>query len=83
MAAQNPVERAFGITNIKHHIPVTLDYQDHNYDAWRELLLTHCLAFDVLGHVDGTSVPAKDNDTPWQKRDGTMDLRNSRATAVP
>ena len=74
MAAQNPVERDFGVTNIKHHIPVTLDYQDHNYDAWRELLPTHCLAFDVLGHVDGTSLPADDNDTPWQKRDGLVKL---------
>ena len=70
----NPVERAFGITNIKTHIPVILDFEAHNYDAWRELFLTHCLAFDVLGHIDGTSLPADDNDTPWKKRDGLVKL---------
>ena len=35
MAATN--ERCFGVTNIKHHIPLILDLKDHNYDAWREL----------------------------------------------
>ena len=45
-----------------------------NYDAWRELFLTHCLAFDVLGHVDGTSNPTGDDDTPWKKKDGLVKL---------
>ena len=74
MVANNVVERAFGINNIKTHIPLILDYEDHNYDAWRELFLTHCLAFDVLGHVDGTSEPANDDDSPWKKRDGLVKL---------
>lgn len=51
------IERAFGVPNIKSHIPIILDFYDHNYDVWRELFLTYCLTFDVLGHVDGTSVP--------------------------
>ncbi|XP_033143891.1 uncharacterized protein LOC117132809 [Brassica rapa] len=68
------VERAFGVTNIKHHIPVVLDLDVFNYDAWRELFLTHCLAFDVLGHVDGTSVPQDDDDLPWKKKDGLVKL---------
>lgn len=77
MAAENipaPVAlvRAYGVTNI--HIPFTLDIDDHNYDAWRDLFLTHCLTFDVLGHLDGTSVPANNNDTPWQKRDDLVKL---------
>ena len=76
MAALNaqPVERAFGVTNIKTHIPLTLYLEDHNYDAWRELLLMHCLAFDVLGHIDGTAIPANDDDTPWKKRDRLVKL---------
>ncbi|XP_010474174.1 PREDICTED: uncharacterized protein LOC104753651 [Camelina sativa] len=69
-----PNERAFGVTNIKSHIPLILDMDDHNYDAWRELFLTHCLTFDVLGHVDGTSTPANANDQTWLKRDGLVKL---------
>jgi len=26
-------ERCFSVTNIKHHIPLTLDLEDNNYDA--------------------------------------------------
>lgn len=52
MPNQNPIERAFGVNNIKSHIPLILYYEEHNYDVWRELLLTHCLAFIVVGHID-------------------------------
>lgn len=62
------------MTNIKSHIPLILDLDDHNYDAWRELFLTHCLTFDVLGHVDGTSTPNGNNDQTWIKRDGLVKL---------
>lgn len=72
--AQAQVERAFGVTNIKTHIPVILDLDVFNYDAWRELFLTHCLTFDLLGHVDGTTVPDGDDDTTWKKRDGLVKL---------
>ncbi|CAL9245815.1 unnamed protein product [Arabidopsis halleri] len=72
MAAAN--ERCFGVTNIKHHIPLILDLEDHNYDAWRELFQTHCMAFDVLGHLDGTLLPTGDADTAWHKRDGLVKL---------
>ncbi|XP_013739790.1 uncharacterized protein LOC106442678 [Brassica napus] len=72
--ANQDQERTFGITNIKTHIPIVLDYDDHNYDAWRELFLTHCLAFDVLGHIDGTTLLANDDDTAWKKRDGLVKL---------
>ncbi|KAL1198778.1 hypothetical protein V5N11_036073 [Cardamine amara subsp. amara] len=76
MAAQPPpaVERAFGVTNIKSHIPIILDLNDHNYDAWRELCLIHCLTFDALGHVDGTLLPNGDNDNAWKKRNGLVKL---------
>ncbi|XP_013709326.1 uncharacterized protein LOC106413025 [Brassica napus] len=68
------VERAFGVTNIKHHIPLVLDLDVFNYDAWRELFLTHCLTFDLLGHVDGSTVPDDDDDVLWRKRDGLVKL---------
>ncbi|KAL1190991.1 hypothetical protein V5N11_032164 [Cardamine amara subsp. amara] len=72
MAAAN--ERCFGVTNIKHHIPLILDLEDHNYDAWRELFQTHCMTFDVSGHIDGTLRPASAADTAWHKRDGLVKL---------
>ncbi|KAL9293865.1 hypothetical protein AtEden1_Chr3g0199371 [Arabidopsis thaliana] len=75
MAAQLPaIERAFGVTNIKAHILLILDLNDHNYDAWRELFQTRCLTFDVLGHLDGTMLPSGDDDGSWLKRDGLVKL---------
>ncbi|CAL9243811.1 unnamed protein product [Arabidopsis halleri] len=77
MAAPPPPqthERAFGVSNIKSHIPLILDLDDHNYNAWRELFMTHCLTFDVLGHLDGTLLPANTNDAAWHKRDGLVKL---------
>lgn len=68
------VERAFGVTNIKTHIPLVLDLDVFNYDAWRELFQTHCLTFDLLGHIDGSSVPTGDDDAEWHKRDGLVKL---------
>jgi len=68
------LERAYGVNNIKNHIPIILDIDDHNYDAWRELFLTHCQSFDVAGHLDGTLLPTDDNDQQWSKRDGLVKL---------
>ncbi|KFK26590.1 hypothetical protein AALP_AA8G268500 [Arabis alpina] len=36
--------------------------------------MTHCLTFDVLGHLDGTLLPANANDAAWHKRDGLVKL---------
>lgn len=73
-AATTSTERAYGVTNIKTHIPIVLDLDECNYDAWRELLLMHCLTFDSLGHLDGTLAPTGDDDTAWHKRDAIVKL---------
>lgn len=73
-AAPAPLDRAFGITNIKTHVPFLLDADEGNYDAWRELFLTHCQSFDVSGYLDGTVLPANDADETWKKRDGLVKL---------
>lgn len=73
-AVPAPIDRAFGVTNIKHHIPVILDTDVHNYDAWRELFLLHCQSFDVAGHLDGMLEPADANDAAWTKKDGLVKL---------
>lgn len=69
-----PLDRAFGVTNIKSHIPIILDTDDHNYDAWRELFHIHYLTFDVLGHIDGTTLPISGNEQAWLKRDSLVKL---------
>ena len=73
-AVPAPIDRAFGVTNIKQHIPVILDTDVHNYDAWRELFLLHCQSLDVAGHLDGTLEPADANDAAWTKKDGLVKL---------
>ncbi|KAL9308236.1 hypothetical protein AtEden1_Chr1g0037861 [Arabidopsis thaliana] len=73
VVVMNP-EQIYGVSNIKSHIPVMLDIEESNYDAWRELFLTHCLSFDVMGHIDGTLLPTNANDVNWQKRDGIVKL---------
>ncbi|XP_010480709.1 PREDICTED: uncharacterized protein LOC104759488 [Camelina sativa] len=69
-----PAEKAFGVTHIKSYIPLVLDMQKMNYDAWRELFEIHCLSFSVAGHLDGTSIPANPQDTAWKERDGLVKM---------
>ncbi|CAL9218493.1 unnamed protein product [Arabidopsis halleri] len=75
MATADPhPERCYGVNNIKNQIPILLDENEHNYDAWRELLMMHCQAYEVYGHLDGTSQPANHNDEAWRNRDGLVKL---------
>lgn len=67
-------EKAFGVTFIKSYVPIILDMQKLNYDAWRELFETHCLSFSVSGHLDGTCVPTSATDTPWKEHDGLVKM---------
>lgn len=77
------IDRAFGVNNIKTHITVILDLNDHDNDASRELFLTHFLAFNVVGHIDETLLPKGDNDGPWLKHDGLVKLWIYRTLAQP
>ncbi|CAA7054361.1 unnamed protein product [Microthlaspi erraticum] len=75
VAANAAIERSIWCDQHQISYPsLILDLDDHNYDAWRELFMTHCLTFDVLGHLDGTLLPADDADAPWFKRDGLVKL---------
>ncbi|XP_010468738.1 PREDICTED: uncharacterized protein LOC104748855 [Camelina sativa] len=69
-----PLDKVFTVTHIKSHIPLVLDMQKMNYDAWRELFESHCYSFGVYGHLDGTSTPANANDTIWKERDGIVKM---------
>ncbi|XP_023729628.1 uncharacterized protein LOC111877339 [Lactuca sativa] len=60
-----PVEKPYGITNIKSVVPLPLDLERLNYDAWRELFQTHCISYGVSDHL----VIAKDkpDDEEWNR----------------
>ncbi|XP_010445253.1 PREDICTED: uncharacterized protein LOC104727890 [Camelina sativa] len=82
------IDRAFGVTNIKYHIPLILDLDDHNYDACHELFLTHCLTFDVSGHVDAPQLFRSSFKTGGSARDIWVRIENQfcnnkKARAIP
>lgn len=45
-------EKPYGISNTKAFIPLILDLDKLNYDAWRDLFETHCNGFDVSYHFE-------------------------------
>ncbi|XP_024985248.1 uncharacterized protein LOC112520861 [Cynara cardunculus var. scolymus] len=72
MATNTPSHKAFGITNIKTYVPLILDLDRLNYDAWRELFTTHCVGFDVIDHIDAsTTTPTA---AEWKKVDSIVKL---------
>nr|XP_043637875.1 uncharacterized protein LOC122608866 [Erigeron canadensis] len=71
-----PLHKAYSITTIKSQIPLTLDLNHLNYDIWTDLFETHCIAFDVIDHIDDTydaTTTNPDNKPPtkaeWTKLD--------------
>ncbi|XP_071738825.1 uncharacterized protein [Rutidosis leptorrhynchoides] len=42
---------AFTVSNIKNHIPITLELKNSHYNTWSELFQITCWAYDVLDHL--------------------------------
>ncbi|PWA90672.1 hypothetical protein CTI12_AA098620 [Artemisia annua] len=66
------MEKPFGVTNIKSHVPLVLDLDQLNYDAWCELFTSHCHSFGVQGLLDGTFPCTCANVTEWKKLDSLV-----------
>ncbi|KAG7620191.1 hypothetical protein ISN44_As04g012080 [Arabidopsis suecica] len=66
--------RAASLTQIRAHIPITLNMEKMNYDSWRILFETHCLSFSLTGHIDGTSLPIGPTDATWKQLDNTVKM---------
>ncbi|GJV41907.1 hypothetical protein Tco_1420347, partial [Tanacetum coccineum] len=66
------MEKSFGVTNIKTHVPLVLDLNQLNYDAWSELFTTQCLSFGVQGFLDGTTICSAANETEWRRLDSLV-----------
>ncbi|CAH1440753.1 unnamed protein product [Lactuca virosa] len=65
-------QKPYGMVNIKTHVPIILDFNELNYDAWRELFETHCRGYRVLGFLTGTSTPKSDKDEEWYTLDSIV-----------
>lgn len=65
-------QKPYGVLNIKTYIPLILDLNKLNYDAWRELVETHCDSFGVQDFLIGESKPPLDKDEKWFKLDSLM-----------
>lgn len=57
------IEKAYGIGNIKNAVPIVLDLERLNYEAWRELFYTHCVGYGEASHLDSTK--DKPDDADW------------------
>ncbi|CAI9259458.1 unnamed protein product [Lactuca saligna] len=64
----------FVVTNIKAHIPILLNLDQHNYDTRREFFSTHCEAYDALDHIDATydDPTPKSTKSKWKKVDAVI-----------
>ncbi|KAI3503335.1 hypothetical protein L1887_31775 [Cichorium endivia] len=65
-------QKWYGVINIKTYVPIILDLNELNYDAWRELFETHCRGFGVRSFLTGESKPTSADDEEWYKLDSVV-----------
>lgn len=65
-----PNNKIYGITNIKSYVPLILDLDRLNYDAWKELFKTHCIGYKVFNHLE--DVPTFITDQEWETIDNIV-----------
>ncbi|GKB43875.1 hybrid signal transduction histidine kinase M, partial [Tanacetum coccineum] len=70
------MEKPFGVTNIKSHVPLVLDLDQLNYDAWCELFTSHCHNFGVHGLLDGSHTSTSETASEWKKLDSLDKARS-------
>ncbi|XP_071694658.1 uncharacterized protein [Rutidosis leptorrhynchoides] len=63
MAYQSRLHPAFAVSNIKNHIPITLEINNSHYNTWFELFQITCRAYDVLDHLSPPSNSAESSTT--------------------
>lgn len=70
-----PPHKAYGITNIKTFVPLVLDLTTYNYDTWSDLFTAHCIAYEVLDHIDDMyDVRTPPTDAEWTQLDSMVKL---------
>ncbi|GJW74855.1 hypothetical protein Tco_0134225 [Tanacetum coccineum] len=71
------------VGNIRDRMPFVLDLDEFKYRTWRECFKLHCVAFGVLGHIDGTSVPKGPDDKKWEQIDAIVQLWIGNSISEP
>lgn len=71
-----PTHKVYGITNIKTYVPLILDLPTINYEPWSALFKAHCIAYEVLDHIDDTYDPPNQPpmDSKWLELDSMVTL---------
>ncbi|XP_071713968.1 uncharacterized protein [Rutidosis leptorrhynchoides] len=65
--ADHKYHPAFTVSNIKNHIPITLELNKSQYTTWAELFKITCTAFDVIDHIN----------TPAQSSNSTVSVNSN------
>ncbi|XP_071727265.1 uncharacterized protein [Rutidosis leptorrhynchoides] len=68
--ADHKYHPAFTVSNIKNHIPITLELNKSQYTTWVELFKITCTAFDVIDHI---STPSESSDSTISTTSPTSD----------
>ncbi|GKC29603.1 ribonuclease H-like domain-containing protein [Tanacetum coccineum] len=66
------MEKPFVVTNIKSHVPLVLDLDQLNYDAWCKLFTSHCHSFGVHGLLDGSYTSTTATAIKWKNLDSLV-----------
>lgn len=67
-------EMSFGISSMENHVPLVLDLDQLNYDAWCKLLTSLCESFGLLGYLDGTVENTGVNELEWRRLDSLVKM---------
>ncbi|XP_074310396.1 uncharacterized protein LOC141646388 [Silene latifolia] len=65
----SPLHPAFTVSNIKNHVPITLEIENVHYASWAELFLNAAQAFDVADHIDPPKGAVINKDGKWTRLD--------------
>ncbi|XP_057532887.1 uncharacterized protein LOC130810775 [Amaranthus tricolor] len=69
---------ALAVSNIKTHVPITLEMENIQYANWAELFKVHCRSHRVLHHIikpknpDGTDKEPDDDHDMWDTLDAAV-----------
>nr|KAJ0197815.1 hypothetical protein LSAT_V11C700371400 [Lactuca sativa] len=58
-------QSVYVVTNVYDHFSFKLTSDGSNYKLWRRIFLDLCRSAKVQGHVNGKSLPTRDDDEDW------------------
>jgi len=70
--SKSPPHPCFSVSNIKTHVPLTLDLVNINYSSWKALFVFATKAYECFDHIDSTVSTSTSEDegyVVWQQVD--------------